>query len=200
MRRTWTLVAACLLAGLLSAAAVSGATGGLSASESPKAAGPALSEVAGPKHTDAGRDYYKAEGFSFVPAEGWEKQAMPPAGFFMMYTNPPAKMGNVPTLTATVNTIHLDNVDEIMAKVKETLKASATPATIVEEGKLTINGRAAFYLSSTFTAGGKERRNLQYFIIGANKKMYILTIGCLPNTLAPLRPAAEKMAMSIVTD
>ena len=193
MRRIWSLAAACLLAGLLAAAAVS-------AAPADPAATPTAAPTAAPKHTDPGRDYYRAEGFSFLPAEGWTKQQMPPAGFFMMYTNPPAKMGNVPTLTAAVNRISLDNVDEIMEKVKKTVQAGTPPVKVVEEGKLTINGRAAFFLSGTFPGEGKTYQNLQYFILGGNKKMYILTLTCLPNTLAPLRPVVEKMAMSIVTD
>jgi hypothetical protein len=160
----------------------------------------ASAPAAAPKHTDPGRDYYASEGFSLVPAQGWEKQVMAPPGFFMMYTNPPPKMSNVPSLTATVNKISLDNVDEIMEKVKKTVQAGTPPVKVVEEGKVTINGRAAFYLSGTFSGSGKEYQNLQYFIIGGNKKMYIITLTCLPNTLAPLRPAVEKMAMSIVTD
>ncbi len=197
MRHAYSLSAACLLVTLLAAALVA-APATTSAPAPTVTEGAAVAPI--PKHTDPGRDYYKEQGFSFVPAQGWEKQPMAPPGFFMIYTGSAPKMGNVPTLTATVNAIKLDDVDEIMDKVKKTVQAGTPPVKVVEEGKLTINGRAAFFLSGTFSGQGKEYQNLQYFIIGGNKKMYIFTLTCLPTTLAPLRPAVEKMAMSIVTD
>jgi hypothetical protein len=192
MRNLLPWSAAGLLAVFLAAAAIAADSAHLSAV--------ALAKEDGPKHTDPGRDYYKAEGFSFVPAAGWEKQKAPPPPYFMMYSNPPAKIGNIPTLTATVNTISIENVDEIIAKVKETFQASTPQVTIVEEGKLTINGREAFFVSGTFSAQGKQYKNLQYYILNGNKKMYIFTLACLPNTMGPIRPAVEQMAKSIVVD
>jgi hypothetical protein len=148
-----------------------------------------------PKHTDPGRDYYKDVGFSFLPAEGWVKQKAPD-GLFMMYSRPPAQKGFMVNVNANVQTgeggFDVQEVKKGMAQVLPGYKP-------VDEGKLTINGRSAGYLSGTFTVQGVNIQNLQYYIL-SGKKAYIVTFSCLAEDFAKNRPAFEKIAMTMLVD
>ncbi len=152
-----------------------------------------------PKHTDPGRDYYKDVGFSFVPPEGWAKSD-PIMGCFMMYVNPPRRNGFLVSVNANVQPAGDDTIDKMMPEVKKALAGILANYKPVNEGKVTINGREAFYISATFGAGGRTIQNLQYGIFGGNKKDYIVTFSCLAEDYAANRPVFEKCAMSVLTD
>jgi hypothetical protein len=162
------------------------------------ATGVCFSAAPAPKHTDAGRDYDKANGFSIVPPDGWKK-ATPPQGIFMMYMAPEVKDGFTTNMNVNVQPPG-DSLDRALPAVKKALAAALQDYKAVDEGKVTINGRPAVYLSGTFTAGGLKLQNLQYMMVGDNKKAYTITFTSLEAGFAAARPTFAKCAMTALTD
>lgn len=176
-----------------------GATGGSPASE--KSATPAV-KAGAPKHADAGRAYDKVAGFSFVPAEGWVKSNVP-QGCFLAYAAPEATEGLLRNMNAIVQADGPPDASvlpSILLAIKKSMATELEGYKAVDEGKVTINGRPAAYISGTFVMLGKNIQNLQYIILGANKKLYIVTFAGGSTDFATARPLFEKMAMSILTD
>jgi hypothetical protein len=153
-----------------------------------------------PKHTDPGRDYNKENGFSFVPPEGWAKSATPPAGIFVLYTDPKAKGDFTTNVNVNTRPAGEGSIDDALPAIKKALAAVFKDYKAVDEGKITINGRKAVYISGKFTSGGFAIQNLQFGIQGANKKVYTVTFTTLETEFAADRAIFEKCAKTALTD
>jgi hypothetical protein len=152
------------------------------------------------KHTDPGRDYSQSNGFSFVPPEGWNKAATPPAGTFVLYTDPNVQGGFTTNLNVVVQPDDGADLVKALPEIKKALGAIFKDYKAVDEGKATINGRAAIYLSSKFTLGEIPAQNLQYYLRGANKKLYVVTFTTRAADFAKGRPVFAKCAQTALTD
>jgi hypothetical protein len=153
-----------------------------------------------PKHTDPGRDYSKEIGFSFVPPEGWTKESAPPAGVFVLYSAPKEPGAAAANMNVNAQPGGEGDIDQALPEMKKALATVLKDYKAVDEGKITINGRQAIYLSGKFTAGGMTIQNLQFGILGANKKVYTMTFTTLETEFAKYRPTFEKCAKTAVTD
>jgi hypothetical protein len=158
-------------------------------------------DAAAPSHTDPGRFYDKANGFSLVPPAGWTRTDKPAGEYFVLFMAPAPATGfrtnlNVIAKTTTGN----ESVQDTLPKVKKGLAAAFKDFKAVDEGKLEINGRKAAFLCSTFTLGNIAVENLQYFIDGGNKKKYTITFTAAQSSFAAARPTFEKCALTAVTD
>jgi hypothetical protein len=152
------------------------------------------------KHTDPGRDYSQSNGFSFVPPEGWNKLPSAPAGTFVAYVDPNVQGGF--TTNMNVNSQADDGADlaKSLPEIKKALGALFKDYKAVDEGKTNLNGRAAIYLSSKFTLGEIPAQNLQYYIRGANKKLYVVTFTTRAADFAKSRLIFAKCAQTALTD
>lgn len=156
--------------------------------------------AAAPTHTDPGRDYSKENEFSFVPPEGWNKKSPPPKGLFVLYLAPNVQGGFATNVNVNVQSGGEGDLDQVIPQIKKALSGALKDYKAVDEGKITINGRPAVYLSGQFTGGGMALQNLQYGILGANKKVYTITFSTLESEFVRNRPIFEKCALTALTD
>jgi hypothetical protein len=158
---------------------------------------PSPTPAPAPKHTDAGRDYDKADGFSIIPPDGWKKTAVP-KDVAMMYTAPEEKDRVTPNMNVAFEAG--TSLDGVLPAVKKALAGALENYKAVDEGKVTVNGRPAVYLSGKFTVEGMKLQNIQYLVLGNNKKIYTVTLTTSEAGFAAARPAFEKCAKSLLTD
>ena len=69
---------------------------------------------------------------------------------------------------------------------------------MVQEGLTHVSGEKAYFVSGTFTWEGQKVRNLQYFIRGQNKRVYVLTFAAPLATFDKHRPVFEHAAQTVI--
>ena len=148
-----------------------------------------------------GRIHDKAAGFSIVLPKGWE--IIKSKGTAFMTATGPTEAGLPSNLLVRIIKHEGEPIENIAKEVKASTQ-QVQGRKFLDEALLTIDGKKAWAICNhnTIQTTGKvvETIGLQYFIIGNNNKVYLLSFATAPAAFAALRPALEQSALTARTD
>lgn len=138
-----------------------------------------------------------AEGFSIVPPAGWEPGEARDKTFMVYLDKPKDKFRA--NFNVNVNPDDGTPMEKIGSLVKPMFAKQFQKWQPLEEGKITISGESCYYLSSRFNMQGNDIQNLQYYIRGKNKRMYVLTFTAKASNYKSYEPIFKQAAATIQT-
>lgn len=162
------------------------------ASASPRQAAPA-SQL--PYQIAAAR--VTASGFSIVPPDGWSKGDANKS-YFMIYLDAPKDNFRA---NFNANAVADDGatMTQISQAVKQMFPKQFDKWKLMGDGKTTVGGQEAYWISSGFSMSGYKIQNLQYYIRGKNKKFYILTFTALASNYKAYEMMFRQAAQTVQT-
>lgn len=135
---------------------------------------------------------FRGQGFVFVPASDWHvKEASGTAFLAFQHDYLPATI-TVALLPSELTMLQLEQVKKNYARRFKGWKLS-------EEGYAQIAGQKSYFIGGRFRQAEEEIQNLQFFVPGKNKRIYVVTFTALFEDYAILRQDFFKMARLIET-
>jgi len=151
------------------------------------------------KHKGKGRVHDEEHGFSIVPPAGWISRGEF-MGNFMTFTGP-QEGGFTVNFNVNVQDHDRSPIEQVPAQVKLVYRKMLTDLVIADERFVTIDKKKCYCISSRFRMGTDRLQNLQYFLVGGNrKKIYIMTFTAPADSFAEYRPLFERTALTARTD
>jgi hypothetical protein len=153
------------------------------------------------RQTDDGRISAKDAGFSIVPPKGWVKGGTE-GNTILSYLGP--KSESAPNFNVRMVNYDDTPLDKFAAQLKELMPKQFKAWKLLDEKQMTVDGKKTYTIASLATVDIKgkdlEIKTLQYCIVGANKKLYILTFTAIPTVFDQQRKLYEEAALTTRTD
>ncbi len=150
------------------------------------------------KHFGAGRAWDSERGFSIAVPEGYHDGATN-WWHFMVYFGPQEGDFGV-NFNVMVRDDPGTPAEQAGPEVCRANTMLLPDYKSIEQGFITIDDKKCYYSSGTFTWAGRNCRNLQYILRGANRKVYIITFASPVDSFPTHRPVFEKAARSARAD
>ncbi len=150
------------------------------------------------RHKGARRAHDRKNGFSIVPPPGWRKVAAPPGAFMAFAAREQGEFAA--NLNVNAQPHGGSPAGAFPTQVKPVLEKVFTDYQPADEAFVTIGAKKCYRLCSKFRMGVYRLQNLQYFIVGGNRKVYTLTFTALSADFEEHRPVFEKTALTARTD
>jgi hypothetical protein len=135
-------------------------------------------------------------GFSFLPPAGWTVSTEYPDPRVRLLYLGPNNRGFRANVNMIVETDSGESFDDIATQSKKEL-TTLLSAKIAEEGRITIDGKEALYMSSAYRMGPLSLKNAQFFVRGGNGKFYVVSFTAAADAFDGLGPAIAQSARSI---
>jgi hypothetical protein len=141
------------------------------------------------------RDIDKEIGLSFLPPEGWRKQA--DAGDAVHIYTGPVKDGFAANLNVRVKGIIPPGpIENGIPLLKKDLAKAFPGSAAAGDGTITVGSRKGIYISTRYTVNNVPLQNIQFFIPGT-KNMYTISFTTVESEFATLKPVIDKCIQSV---
>ncbi len=150
------------------------------------------------KHKGKGRVHDEKHGFSIVPPAGWVSRGEF-MGNFMTFTGPQEE-GFAVNFNVNARVHDRSPIEQFPAQIKPAYRKMLTDLVVADERFVTIDKKKCYCISSKFTMGTSRLQNLQYFLVGDNNKLYVMTFTAPADAFAKYRPLFERTALTARTD
>lgn len=180
----------------MSVALAAGLSGGCQSPPAPGVhASSAPAEPSGAAAEAARRVYDSSGDFSMVPPAGYTR-ADGGAAHVLSFLGP-----GEPDFTVNINVNQCHDPGQAShqaaQQAKMFVKLLLRDYQVVEEGYGEIPGRQVYVLSGTFVWNGTRVRNLQYFVRGSQRRVYIVTFAAKADSFPAYRTVFEACAQTI---